>query len=77
MRGRLILDTDEKRQRAEAHGIRDHRRVYGTEDMAAGDVLFAFSAPELYELLVMRRGWSLPAYAEFVRRGLVAELLED
>jgi fructose-1,6-bisphosphatase II / sedoheptulose-1,7-bisphosphatase len=41
MRGRLILDSDEKRQRAEAHGLRDHRRVYRTEDMAAGNVLFA------------------------------------
>jgi fructose-1,6-bisphosphatase II / sedoheptulose-1,7-bisphosphatase len=41
MRGRLILDSEEKRQRAEAHGLRDHRRVYRAEDMAAGDVLFA------------------------------------
>ena len=41
MRGRLILDSDEKRQRAEAHGLRDHRRAYRTEDMAAGNVLFA------------------------------------
>ncbi len=41
MRGRLILDSDDKRQRAEAHGIRDLRRVYRAEDMASGDVLFA------------------------------------
>ena len=41
MHGRLILDSDEKRQRAEAHGIRDLRRVYRAEDMASGDVLFA------------------------------------
>lgn len=41
MRGRLILDSEEKRQRADAHGLRDHRRVYRAEDMAAGDVLFA------------------------------------
>jgi fructose-1,6-bisphosphatase II / sedoheptulose-1,7-bisphosphatase len=39
--GRLLLDSDEKRQRAGAHGLRDHRRVYRAEDMAAGDVLFA------------------------------------
>lgn len=41
MHGRLILDTDEKRKRAEAHGLRDSKRVYRAEDMAAGDVLFA------------------------------------
>jgi fructose-1,6-bisphosphatase II / sedoheptulose-1,7-bisphosphatase len=41
MHGRLILDSEEKRQRADAHGLRDHRRVYRAEDMAAGDVLFA------------------------------------
>ena len=41
MRGRLILDSEDKRQRAEAHGIRDIRRIYRAEDMAAGDVLFA------------------------------------
>jgi fructose-1,6-bisphosphatase II / sedoheptulose-1,7-bisphosphatase len=41
MCGRLILDTDEKRQRAEAHGLRDPKRVYRAEDMASGDVLFA------------------------------------
>jgi fructose-1,6-bisphosphatase II / sedoheptulose-1,7-bisphosphatase len=41
MHGRLILDNEEKRKRADAHGLRDHRRVYRAEDMAAGDVLFA------------------------------------
>ena len=41
MHGRLILDSEEKRKRADAHGLRDHRRVYRAEDMAAGDVLFA------------------------------------
>ena len=41
MCGRLILDSDEKRARAERMGIRDPRRVYRAEDMAAGDVVFA------------------------------------
>jgi fructose-1,6-bisphosphatase II / sedoheptulose-1,7-bisphosphatase len=41
MYGRLQIDTDEKRQRAEAKGISDFKRVYTAEDMAAGDVLFA------------------------------------
>jgi fructose-1,6-bisphosphatase II / sedoheptulose-1,7-bisphosphatase len=41
MCGRLICDTAEKVARAERLGIDDPRRVYRTEDMAAGDVLFA------------------------------------
>ena len=65
-----------ERMRHNAGALRPHLRP-GLGVEAAGDVLFAFSAPELYELLVVRRGWSLPAYAEFVRRGLVAELLAE
>ena len=41
MQGRLILDTDEKRARAERMGISDPKRTYGVMDMASGDVLFA------------------------------------
>jgi fructose-1,6-bisphosphatase II / sedoheptulose-1,7-bisphosphatase len=41
MQGRLIVDSEEKRQRVEACGIRDLRRVYRVEDMVSGDVLFA------------------------------------
>ena len=41
MCGRLICDTSEKAARAERLGISDLRRVYRTEDMASGDVLFA------------------------------------
>jgi fructose-1,6-bisphosphatase II / sedoheptulose-1,7-bisphosphatase len=41
MCGRLICDTGEKVARAERMGIADPRRIYRTEDMASGDVLFA------------------------------------
>jgi fructose-1,6-bisphosphatase II / sedoheptulose-1,7-bisphosphatase len=41
MQGRLILDTDEKRARAQRMGIDDPSRIYSTEDMASGDVLFS------------------------------------
>jgi AcrR family transcriptional regulator len=76
---RLRAELDQRRlerMRHNADAIRAHLRP-GLGVEAAGDVLFAFSAPELYELLVMQRGWALPAYAEFVRRGLVAQLLAD
>jgi len=41
MECRLILDTDEKRERAHKMGITDPRTIYGIEDMARGDCLFA------------------------------------
>ena len=41
MQCRLILDTDEKRERASKMGITDPRMIYGIEDMARGDCLFA------------------------------------
>jgi fructose-1,6-bisphosphatase II / sedoheptulose-1,7-bisphosphatase len=41
MQCRLILDTEEKRERAHKMGIRDPKMIYGIEDMARGDCLFA------------------------------------
>ncbi len=41
MQCRLILDTEEKRERAFKMGISDPRMIYGIEDLARGDCLFA------------------------------------
>ena len=41
MQCRLILDTEEKRERALKMGVTDPRMIYGIEDMAKGDCLFA------------------------------------
>jgi fructose-1,6-bisphosphatase II / sedoheptulose-1,7-bisphosphatase len=41
MQGRLVLDTEEKRQRAAQMGIKDPRKKYQMEDMVQGDCLFA------------------------------------
>ncbi|HKU07651.1 MAG TPA: class II fructose-bisphosphatase [Bradyrhizobium sp.] len=41
MQCRLILDTAEKRERAQKMGVSDPRMVYGIEDMVRGDCLFA------------------------------------
>ncbi len=41
MQGRLMLDTDEKRERAGRMGITDANRKYRTDELASGDVLFA------------------------------------
>ena len=41
MQGRLILDSEEKRERARRMGITDPHRKYATNELASGDVLFA------------------------------------
>ncbi|MEQ1770807.1 MAG: class II fructose-bisphosphatase [Devosia sp.] len=41
MQGRLMFDSDDKRQRGRRMGITDYERKYGVNDLASGDVLFA------------------------------------
>ena len=40
MQGRLVLDSEDKRVRAEKLGITDFKKKYGVQDLAGGDVLF-------------------------------------
>jgi AcrR family transcriptional regulator len=47
----------------------------GITRQAAADVLFAASAPEMYELLVIRRGWTMDRYADFVYDTICNSLL--
>ena len=77
--GRLREELDQQRLERMAHNVAAiHRHLRpGMSVDAARDVLFAVSSPELYEILVMRQGWSVAAYADFVRRGIIAELLAD
>jgi len=72
MQGRLILDSEPKRERARKMGILDPNRKYRTEDLASGDVLFAatgvtngsllngvrFSADSVRTNTVVMRSWS-------------------
>ena len=41
MQCRLVLDTEEKRERAAKMGIKDPRKKYEIADMVMGDCLFA------------------------------------
>ncbi|HXW39806.1 MAG TPA: fructose-bisphosphatase class II, partial [Xanthobacteraceae bacterium] len=41
MQTRLVLDTEQKRERAAKMGIKDPRKKYQIEDMVKGDCLFA------------------------------------
>jgi AcrR family transcriptional regulator len=51
-----------------------HLRAEVSTDQAA-DILWTYSSPQLYELLVLERGWNPAQYEAFVARALVAHLL--
>jgi AcrR family transcriptional regulator len=41
----------------------------------AADVLWTYSSPELYELLVLRRGWTRKRYGRFIADAMIHALL--
>jgi hypothetical protein len=78
---RLLDEADAARLRRMEHnarrlmehgGLRDGLTV---EDVR--DVLWTYSSAELYELLVLRRGWPLERYADFAAAAMTAALLRD
>ena len=69
-RARLTRMRRNVRRLAAAGHLRD-----GIRPTQAADVLWACSSPELYELLVVRRGWPLARYARFIADVMAAGLL--
>jgi len=51
-----------------------HLRPGITVDQAA-DIMWAYSSPELYELLVLRRRWTAERYGQFIAQALINTLL--
>jgi hypothetical protein len=41
----------------------------------AGEIMWTYSSPELYELLVLTRGWSPQRYGAFIADAMIAQLL--
>jgi len=78
VRGLLVeLDADRHRRMTDnARRLHDagHLRAGVTLDHAA-DVLWTYSAPELYELLVLRRGWSVEQFSQFIAQAMIQALL--
>ena len=55
-----------------------HEAGYLRKDItlkAATDILWTYSSPELYELLVLRRRWSTDRYGRFIAEAMIAALL--
>lgn len=69
---RLARMTTNARRLLAADGVRRDM----TLELAA-EVLWLYTAPEWYERLVLQRGWSVGAYAQFVGAAIAAALLED
>jgi AcrR family transcriptional regulator len=76
---RLQEEMDAARLTRMAHNARTllkggHLRA-GVTLEAATDVLWTYSSPDLYELLVIRRGWSVERYGRFIADAMIAALL--
>ncbi|MGZ4784909.1 MAG: TetR/AcrR family transcriptional regulator, partial [Acidimicrobiales bacterium] len=69
-RDRTTRMLDHARHLADRHLLRP-----GLRTKEAAEVMFALSSPELYELLVLRQGWTLARYGRFVRDAMAAALL--
>jgi len=75
----LLAEMDDDRLRRMTDNA---RRLHATGDLRAGlgvaqvaDVLWTYSSPELYELLVLRRAWSRRRYGRFVAVAMTSALL--
>lgn len=71
------LDTDRlRRMRTNARFLADAGHLRPEVSLTqATDVLFAVSSPEMYDLIVTRRGWSLHRYTNFVATTIENALL--
>lgn len=77
----LLRDVDDGRYRRMLHNAhqvlaRGFLRPDLTEEEVA-DVMFTCTSAELYETLVLKRGWSTERYGHFMARTLAANLLPD
>jgi AcrR family transcriptional regulator len=75
----LLADINDERldrmlHNAERLNSRGHLRAGLPVDRAA-EIMFAYTAPELYEILMIQRSWAISDYGDFIYRGLVAELI--
>lgn len=77
--GQLYDEMDARRLRRMQDNARALEAIGGLRDEItveeAGDVLFTVSSPEMYELLVTRRGWSIERYSTYVRDTITHALL--
>lgn len=75
----LLEDSDAERLERMLHHARFlHERGYLRDDVTLGeaaDILWTCSSAELYELLVLKRGWSPQRFAQYLTDFMIASLL--
>jgi AcrR family transcriptional regulator len=76
---RLRAELEESRlarmtQNARTLAAAGHLRA-GVGLSAAAEVMWAYTSPELFEMLVLSRGWSVRRYSRFVEEALTTALL--
>jgi AcrR family transcriptional regulator len=74
----LATSNHDREERAGHHARFLQQRGYLREGVSlaqATDILWTCTAPELYDLLVLQRGWSLPQYAGFLGDYMITALL--
>jgi AcrR family transcriptional regulator len=71
------LDTERlERMEHQAHLLHDRGHLRPDVDVAqARDVMWAYTDPALYELLVLRQNWPLERFRDFLATALIAALL--
>ena len=78
LRGLLQEMDDARLRRMTENARRLHKAGHLRRDVGVADaalILWTYSSPEVYELLVLRRGLSLADYASFVSEAMAAALL--
>lgn len=75
----LLSESDDQRltrMRQNARLLADRRFLRkGVTVERATEIMWAYTSPELYDLFVMRRGWTPERFGEFVASALTAALL--
>ena len=75
----LLAESEEQRRARMRHNARRlQRRGWlraGVTLAQATDILWTYSSAELYDLLVLRSGWSVDRYGAFIGDALIAALL--
>ena len=76
---KLLCESDDQRltrMRQNARVLADRRFLRkGVTVERAAEIMWAYTSPELYDLFVIRRGWTPQRFGEFVASALTAALL--
>ena len=73
----LLAQTDHQRlqrMRRNARALDGHLKP-GLTQARAAEIMWLYSSPDLYDLLVVRRGWTIHSYGQFVTDSLTSALL--